>query len=422
MLITRKKLLGHRAGIITATALGITLALTACASSSTPSSSAASNDKSPIKIGVDLSLTGPIAFAGVQEYAGMKLAAAAINASKAKVLGRKIQLVTTDDTSTPDQSVLNIRKLVQQDHVVAIAGPGSSNSTVVGAQTASTLQVPLVALPSTTGDIWEGSKVAKWGFGIAGNGSALGNGCISSTAAAEKKDGTEIKTIAIGEETNPGPQSYVAGVKQWAADNNVKVLTTLDWDGTSTSLTTQMSQLLALHPDAISISALQATDTLAVKALDQLGALGKTPVANCSAITLSTFYQALGATAQKPHFYTQILLADAYPAIKTGSANDAERQKVVDAFKKYPSVAGVPNLSNFAHAGWDTIQVITRAITKAGSTDGNKVRLALEKTDYIGAQNTMVFGPTQHRATYADYAKIARVVLFGPSGSLSIPK
>ncbi|WAH97655.1 ABC transporter substrate-binding protein [Arthrobacter sp. MMS18-M83] len=421
MLLTRKKLRVQRAAVITASALGITLALTACGSNSSTSSATAS-DTSPIRIGVDLSLTGPIAFAGVQEYAGFKLAVAAINDSEAKVLGRKIELVPLDDKSTPDQSVLNIRKLVQQEKVVAIAGPGSSNSTVVGAQTATTLKIPLMASPSTTGDIWEGPNVAKWGFGAAGNGSALGNGCINSVAAAEAKNGTKVKTIAIGEETNPGPQSYVAGVKKWAAQNNVQVLTTVDWASDSTNLTTQMNQLLAAKPDVISISALQATDTLAVKALDQLGALGTTPVANCSAITLGTFYQAMGATAEKPHFYTQILLADAYPAIKTGQENDAERQKVVDAFAKYPDVAGVPNLSNFAHGGWDVIQVLARAIESAKSTDPDKIRQALEKTNYVGAQNTMVFSDTQHRSTYEDYAKIASVVVFGANGSLSIPK
>ncbi|WP_426715204.1 ABC transporter substrate-binding protein, partial [Campylobacter coli] len=125
-----------------------------------------------------------MAFAGVQELAGMKLAEAAIN-DAGGILDRKVELVITDDTSTPDQSILNIRKLAQQEQVVAIAGPGSSNSTVAGAEAASDLQIPLLALPSTTGEIWEGPDRAEWGFGIAGSGAALGYGCMASAVEAE---------------------------------------------------------------------------------------------------------------------------------------------------------------------------------------------------------------------------------------------
>ncbi|WP_426715211.1 ABC transporter substrate-binding protein, partial [Campylobacter coli] len=98
-------------------------------------------------------------------------------------------------------------------------------------------------------------------------------------------------------------------------------------------------------------------------------------------------YEALGATAEKEHFYTQVLLADAYPAVKTGQANDDERQKMLEAFEKYgPDLAGVETMSNFVYAGWDTINVLKLAIEKAGSTDGAAIRDALEETDYIGAQ------------------------------------
>jgi branched-chain amino acid transport system substrate-binding protein len=403
-------------------AVGITsivLVMSACSSSGGSASSTGSSD--PIKIGVDLSLTGPIAFAGVQELAGMKLAEQAINDSGG-ILGRPLQLVTTDDTSTPDQSILNIRKLAQQDQVVAIAGPGSSNSTVAGAQAASDLNIPLLALPSTTGDIWEGPNRAEWGFGIAGDGAALGYGCMASVVTAEKAKGHDIKSIAIGLETNPGPQSYVSGVEAYAKDNNIQVLDNLQWAGDVTDLTTQVNQLLATGADAVEVSALQNSDVLAVKAMDQLGALGKTPLANCSATDLPALYKALGTTAEKPSFYTQVLLADAYPSVKTGAPNDAEREKVYEAFQKYgKAVAGVDSLSNFSYAGWDTIQVLKLAIEKANSTDGAAVRDALEQTNYIGAQNTMVFGPQQHRATYDDYAAIAAAVVFGPGGTLALP-
>lgn len=374
----------------------------------------------PIKIGVDLSLTGPIAFAGTQELAGIKLATEVIN-EEGGVLGRPIELVITDDASTPDQAILNIRKLVQQEGVSAIAGPGSSNSTVVGAETASDLKVPLVALPSNVGDIWEGPDRVEWGFGTGGAGSGMGYGCISSVVAAEEAAGNEVQTITIGNEVNPGPQSYVAGVREYAEEHGIDVVTELEWAGDVTDLTTQANQLTASDPDVVVVSGLMNSDVLVLRALDQIGALGEKAVANCSAPDLTAFHEALGALAEKPRFYTQILAGDGYPEITMGNEGDAERQKVVDAFEAYPDVAGVDAITNFTHAGWDSIQVIKLAMEAAGTDEGAAVRDALEEIDFWGAQTRIRFSAEQHRPRYDDWAESVAVIRFGADGKIELP-
>jgi branched-chain amino acid transport system substrate-binding protein len=385
---------------------------------STPSAAAAgsavaSATGTPIKIGADFSLTGPIAAIAAQELAGVKLAVQAVNAAGGAA-GHPLQLDITDDAYAPDQAVLNIRKLAGEN-VAAIVGPGSSNSTVAGGQAANSLQVPLVALPSTVGTIWDGSGTLKWAFGTAGDGGALGQGCYNSFLNVEKAAGKTVKKIAIGQEQSPGPLSYAVAVQKTATAAGATVSSSQTWGGDVTDLTTQISTLLKSNPDAIILSTQTQTNILALKALDQLGALGTIPVVDCSAVDIASWQKAVGALAEKPNLYLMALADDVYPGVKTGDPNDAQRQAVDDAFAKYPSVAGVPAISNFTGSGWDSVQLIVNAIELKGTTRA-EIRDGLEQgKPYDGATATDAYGPTQHRATYDDYAKVARLVDF-PSG------
>jgi branched-chain amino acid transport system substrate-binding protein len=388
----------------------VALAVTATACGSNASGAGGSSSAKTIKIGVTLSLTGPIAAIAKQELAGVKLSAQAVN-DAGGVNGKKITLEVTDDKFTPDQAVLNVRKLAQEG-VAAIVGPGSSNSTVIGGTTANGLKVPLVAMPSTVGNVWDGSGTLKWAFGTAGNGGALGAGCYKQFQEVQKAAGKTITKIAVGQEESPGPESYMVEVKKTAAASGTQVSASQTWGGDVTDLTTQINTLIKSKPDAIVLSTQTQSNILALKALDQLGALGKIPVADCSAVDIASWQKAVGGLAEKPQMYLMALADDVYPQVKTGEDNDVQRQAVVDAFAKHPDVAGVPALSNFAGSGWDTIQLIVDAIKLKGDSRA-QIRDGLEQgAPYDGATATVAYGPQQHRATYDDYAKVARLVEF----------
>jgi len=77
----------------------------------------------PIKIGVTMPLSGPLAFAGKRELNGIQLAAKKINSEGGILHGRKIELVVYDDKGNPEEAVTTMKKLIDQDKVVAcIAG------------------------------------------------------------------------------------------------------------------------------------------------------------------------------------------------------------------------------------------------------------------------------------------------------------
>jgi branched-chain amino acid transport system substrate-binding protein len=82
-----------------------------------------------ITIGAHGPITGPAAYIGLGGRDGMMLAVKEINAAGG-VNGRKIAVVFEDDGHSPTKALAAVKKLVEQDKVLAVFGVGGSNATV----------------------------------------------------------------------------------------------------------------------------------------------------------------------------------------------------------------------------------------------------------------------------------------------------
>src|SRR5947199_5902255 len=78
----------------------------------------------PLKIGISLSLSGDFSDSGKAAQRGYKLWANVANA-KGGVLGRKVQLIIRDDTSSPTQAATTYQTFITRDKVDLVFGPFS---------------------------------------------------------------------------------------------------------------------------------------------------------------------------------------------------------------------------------------------------------------------------------------------------------
>jgi branched-chain amino acid transport system substrate-binding protein len=120
--------------------VGLVPLLAACGSSSNSSSSGSSSSgggssKSPITIGVSLSLSGDFSADGQAFQKGYELWAHDQNA-KGGLLGHPIKLQILSDASSPAQVVTNYQKLIGSDHVQLVFGPFSTLLTLPSARVA----------------------------------------------------------------------------------------------------------------------------------------------------------------------------------------------------------------------------------------------------------------------------------------------
>ena len=98
----------------------------------------------PIRIGASLSQTGLYAALGQDQLRGYQLCVKHVN-EKGGVLGRKLELVLYDDGSDPSTAVRLYEKLITQDKVDLLLGPGSSPITDAVADVTEKHRLPMVA-------------------------------------------------------------------------------------------------------------------------------------------------------------------------------------------------------------------------------------------------------------------------------------
>jgi branched-chain amino acid transport system substrate-binding protein len=123
------------------------------------SSAGAEIPKAPVKVGVVLPTSGPIAYDGGLALNGIKMAVEEINAAGG-IGGNKIELCVEDSAGVPATAVAAMEKLVGMEKVAAVIGDFGSSCTLAMMDVAQRARVPLITpvslAPKITemGNIW----------------------------------------------------------------------------------------------------------------------------------------------------------------------------------------------------------------------------------------------------------------------------
>ena len=107
----------------------------------------------PIKIGLLVPLTGPLAAPGIDMVDGFKLYWDQVGNMAG---GRKVEYVIADTTCNPDQAITQARRLVHQEKVHIMIGPLCGHEGPAVAQVSKETGVPLVM------DTAGADSVTKW--------------------------------------------------------------------------------------------------------------------------------------------------------------------------------------------------------------------------------------------------------------------
>ncbi len=115
---------------------------------------AEAQQKTPIRIGASLSLTGQLSRSGVEQEDGYKLWAEEVNAHGG-LLGRPVELVLYDDKSDPATGAKLYEKLITVDKVDLVVGPYSSPVTFAASAITEKYHVPMLSTGGAARRIWE---------------------------------------------------------------------------------------------------------------------------------------------------------------------------------------------------------------------------------------------------------------------------
>jgi len=101
-----------------------------------------------IKIGEYGSLTGTTATFGISTRNGIEMAVEKIN-QEGGLLGKKVVVIVEDDQGKPEEAATAVKKLINQDKVIAILGEVASSRSLAGAPICQSSGIPMISPAST---------------------------------------------------------------------------------------------------------------------------------------------------------------------------------------------------------------------------------------------------------------------------------
>ncbi len=320
-----------------------------------------------VKIGLIQPLTGSVAYNGTTDVNGSKLALDEINA-KGGVLGKKLELVIEDGQCKPANSVNAAEKLIQRDKVAALSGAFCSSATLAVMPVAANNKIPLVTGVSSSAELTE--KGNRWFFRATET-----DALLAKSFAKILFDQLKLRKVAyIGVNDDWGRGGVAEFEKQMTALGATTVMKEYFEHGTS-DFYTILTKLKASGADGAFVAAETQDGSIFVKQKAEFGLQLK--VFGVGSWATADFMKLTGASSE-----------GIYAAVPYASTMDTPKNKAfVEAYTaRYKEAPG-----KYSAAGYNAINILAAAINRAGSTDAEKIREALTKTDYEGPNGKFVF-------------------------------
>lgn len=312
-----------------------------------------------IKVGFNGDLSAsPSAQSGTAGVLGLQAAIEDINAAGG-VLGRKLTLVIRDDQSQPPKSIQNMTELIDNEKVVAVFGPTNSGNALAWKHIPNQKKVVSMGMIGGATDITKplSPEADNYMFRI----SIVDREQVVGLMTYAKKAGA--KKLGLLTETTGYGQGGLKDMQEIAKLQDLEVVATERMAVTDTDVTSQLNKMKAVGVDTIVIWAQGTPTGQAMRSMDKANYFPR--VLSSWAADNITFYDAAGkALAEKPIFMRTMV--------------DAVTPKQKALFERTKGKLAATSAFTFVVHGYDAVQVLAAAIRQAGTTDGVKVREALE--------------------------------------------
>ena len=300
----------------------------------------------PIDVGLVLPLSGHLAQIGEIMETGFDLAAGELKDTI------DIQYIIADDQGTAEGAVAAFERLIHDEGVSVILGPGSSSSARAAFPIAQENEV--VAISATAGASGLGA-IGDFIFRV-----ALTTDIVIPQAVEITKRKMGYQRVAtLYDETDLFSTDRDAALQQAFLDNAVEVLATHTYTTGTTDFTPQLTRIKALNPDAIFVSALPPEKPTILIQARELGI--DVPILISSLTQVEV--EAAGAAAEGALTFTGWLSTDETPG----------NQAFVERYKS--TYGTTPNA--FAAVSYACVHIFAEAFKNAAEIEAHSIRDAL---------------------------------------------
>jgi branched-chain amino acid transport system substrate-binding protein len=318
-----------------------------------------------IKIGVSGPYTGGSSPMGVSMRDGVRLAASEINA-KGGVLGRKIELVERDDQADNQRGVQVAQELINKEGVVATMGFINTGVSLAAQRFYQEAKIPVINNVATGSLVTKQFLPPEYADNYVFRTSA--NDTIQSAMIVEQAiDVRKYKKVAIlADSTNYG-QLGREDLEKALAAKNVKPVAVEKFNIKDVDMTAQLLKAKEAGAQAILTYGIGPELAQIANGMEKLG--WRVPMIGSWTLSMGNFIDNAGKNgngAMMPETFIQ-------------EPNTPKRKDFIAAYQKAynPPNGRIPSPVSAAQ-GYDSMYLLAAAIQQAGTTNGVKVREALE--------------------------------------------
>ncbi|MES2076226.1 MAG: ABC transporter substrate-binding protein [Pseudomonadota bacterium] len=334
-----------------------------------------------IKIGSVLSVSGAAAFLGDPELKTLQMYIEKINA-EGGVLGRKLELVHYDDGSDAAKANGFTKRLIESDKVDVLIGGTTTGATMAMAPLVDKAGLPFISLAGAVVII---DPVKKWVF------KTPHTDRMAAEKVFEDMKKRGISKVGMLSETSGFGSSGRKESQTVAAKYGITLVADETYGPKDTDITAQLTRIKgAAGVQAVFVFGLGQGPAVVTKNYGQLG-MTALPMYQSHGVASDEYIKLSGKAAEGVRLPTPALLIGAMLP-----AADAQKSIVVGYDKAYKERYKI-DPSTFGGYALDALNLSVDAIKRAGSTDKEKVRTALESTKgFVGTTGVFNMSPTNH--------------------------
>lgn len=334
----------------------------------------------PIRIGAFLSTTGPAAFLGDPEIKTLRLYTEKINQAGG-VLGRPLELVVYDDAGDAGKANTFAKRLIDADKVDLIIGGTTTGTTMAAIPVIQAAGIPFVSL---AGGIVVIEPVRKWVFKTPG-----------TDRQSVERIFMDMKARGIGgfgllSETSGLGQSSRQEAIKLAPRYGLRVAADETYNQKDADMTPQLTRIRgATGVQAILVVGVGQGPAMATRNYQQLAI--KLPLYHTHGVAALDFIELTGTASEGVRMASPpLLVADDLPESDPQKAVLlAYRRAFEERYREAPAT--------FGGYAYDALMIAMDAVRRAGGTDREKVRVALEQTrNHVGTAGVFNLSAEDH--------------------------
>ncbi|OHC62417.1 MAG: amino acid ABC transporter substrate-binding protein [Rhodocyclales bacterium RIFCSPLOWO2_02_FULL_63_24] len=341
----------------------------------------------PIRIGVSGPFTGGSSPMGISMRDGIRLAAQEINAAGG-VLGNRILLIERDDEAKNERGAQVVQELINKEKVVAALGIVNTGVALASQRFYQEARIPMITSVST------GSLVTRQFLPPQHPDNYIFRISASDTIQAamivdEATERRKLKRVAIlADSTNYG-QLGREDLERALDRKGIKPVAVEKFHIKDIDMTPQLLKAKAAGAEAVLTYAIGPELAQIANGMVKLG--WKVPMIGSWTLSMSNFIDNAGPNGEGARMPQTFIQEPTTP----------KRKAFIEAYQKTYKVDRIASPVSAAQ-GYDSMYVLAAAIKQAGSTNGVRIREALEKlsTRVVGVIQTYdkPYNKTDHEA------------------------